>query len=218
MKYRKLTSSLALLVSLLPLTACALSGKAIDGKVLEEGTQQPIPSAIVVARWQGHLASWGHGKTVCYHVLTTTSDERGHFHFPAWKKDITEDWQKNIRPEDVLIDAYKPGYGLPTAPSQKREIVLLKPFTGTRGQRFQSLWRNFRATGCHAAGRSARNLYPLYKATYEESKPLAATDEEKRLLQIMRELTASAWIAEDDSRSTGEEQKLIKEFLRDHLP
>lgn len=173
---------LGLLLLCLPVAACALSGKAMEGKVLEEGTNRPIPDAIVVARWQGHLASWAHGKTVCYHVLTTTSDASGRYRFAAWKKDITEDWQKNVRPEHVLIDAYKPGYGLPTT-SQKREIVLLKPFTGTRGERVEYLKRVSSASGCPSAGTSEKNLLSLRRALLHEAKQLAETKSDQDVIE-----------------------------------
>jgi len=41
----------------IPLTACALSGEAIEGRVLEEGTNKPIPGAIVVVRWIGRTTT-----------------------------------------------------------------------------------------------------------------------------------------------------------------
>lgn len=172
-----------LTAALTPLTACAttLSSEPIQGQVLDEGTNNPISGAIVVARWQGHLASWGHGKTVCYHVLSTTSDENGHYRLPAWKKNITEDWQKNIRPENVLIDAYKPGYALPTAPSQKREDVLLKPFTGGRGERLAYLERIEYATRCPSAKESEPNLLPFYRVMHEEAKSLVITKDDQKV-------------------------------------
>lgn len=170
---------------LLPLQACALSGGPLQGKVMEEGTEKPIAGAIVVARWQGHLASWGHGKTVCYHVLSTTSDENGDYRLPAWKKDITEDWQKNIRPETVLIDAYKPGYGLPTAPSQKRGVVSLKSFIGTPGERIEYLLRVSSATRCGTTDESEKNLLPLKKTLYREATAIASSKEDQEKVETL---------------------------------
>ena len=93
--------ALGLAMVLSPLAACGLSGKAIEDQVLEADTNKPIPRAIVVARWQAHLGGWGHGKTVYFHVLTTFTDAQGHYRFPAWKKDATEDWQKHLSEEEV---------------------------------------------------------------------------------------------------------------------
>lgn len=187
MKHKAIPNFIALLCALLPLSACAtsLSGRAIDGKVTEEGTNKPISGAIVVARWSGHLASWGHGKTVCYHVLSTTSDENGDYRLPTWKKDITEDWQKNIRPETVLIDAYKPSYGLPTVPSQKREIVLLKPFAGTREERLEYLVRILGNTSCGAQDKSEENLIPLRRSLYKEAQALARTEDDRKAVEAI---------------------------------
>lgn len=187
---RNVLLSLIMLSGLSPLTACALSGEAIEGKVLEEGINKPIPEAIVVARWSGHLATFAHGKTVCYHVLSTTTDENGAYRFPAWKKKITEDWQKNVRPETVIITVHKPGYEEYRAPGYvrsevfKRNIRYLKPFTGTGKERFKYLERVFGSTGCGTNDGSNKNSIPFMKALYDEAKSIAQTQEEKRMLEF----------------------------------
>ena len=78
------------------LSACSLSGEAIDGKVIEEGSGKPIPDAIVVARWIGDLPGIADSKTVCYHVLSAKSDSQGNFDLPAWQKKAI-DWQRKIK-------------------------------------------------------------------------------------------------------------------------
>jgi len=167
-------------LSLLPLSACAgLSGGPIEGRVLEAGTNKPIAEAIVVARWEGHLASYAHGKTVCYHVLTTTTNGEGQYRFPAWNKDITEDWQKNIRPERVLIDAYKPGYRFHSAPEDRANDRVLAPFTGGRGERLEYL-SSFTGMQCGSRDNYSKQLAPLYRSIYEEARGLAVTKEERR--------------------------------------
>jgi hypothetical protein len=40
-----------------PLTGCALSGGPVEGRVLDYKTGEPIPEAIVVARWLATI--WG---------------------------------------------------------------------------------------------------------------------------------------------------------------
>ncbi len=175
----------------LPLPACALSGKAIEGTVLEEGTNKPVPEAIVIARWSGHLATFAHGKTVCYHVLSTTTDENGTYRFPAWKKKITEDWQKNVDPETVVITAHKPGYeeyrppGYVRTEEFKRNIRYLQPFTGGRGERLEYLKRVSGATGCSDKKEIERNLLPLYRALYEEAKGIAVTKEDREKVETL---------------------------------
>lgn len=184
-KPRKVPALVVALLALLPLPACAasLSGKAIEGKVLEEGTHQPIPDALVVARWQGHLATFAHGKTVCYHVLSTTTDKQGTYRFPAWKKDITEDWQKNVRPETVLITAHKPGHQWSSVLSEKGDVQYLKPSTLSRGERLEYLERLYGSTGCGSGGDSERNAIPFLRKLYDESLSLTQTAEDQRQVE-----------------------------------
>ena len=190
MKY--LIQLMLLMPLLLPLSACALSGKAIEGKVLEEGTNKPIPEAIVIARWSGHLATFAHGKTVCYHVLSATTDEHGAYRFPAWKKKITENWQKNVDPETVVVTAHKPGYeahrppGYARTEAFKQNVRYLKSFAGGREERLRYLERVFGSTGCGAQDESEKNLIPFLKMLYDEAQDLAQTKDDKKLVEFIR--------------------------------
>lgn len=167
-------------IGVLPLAACTgLSGGPIEGRVLEASTRKPIGDAIVVARWEGHLASYAHGKTVCYHVLTTKTNVEGRYQFPAWKKDIAEDWQKNIRPERVLIDVYKPGYRFHSVPQDRPNDRVLALFTGGREERLREIEHLKQSTvGCADPRANGKSLIPLYQALHDEAKPLAKTKEE----------------------------------------
>ncbi|WP_461573349.1 transthyretin-like family protein [Sulfuricaulis sp.] len=178
-----------LFVLWLPLTACAVSGDAIDGQVMKEGTNKPIPGAIVVVRWQGNAGGPVDSSTICYHVETATTDEQGRFHIKAWK--TTEEavglhttWYQRlfmgptIFDREVMTTAYRPGYTFSTKPSEKN-TVWLKPFTGTREERFKDLVRV--STSCGSAGESERNLLPLIKALYAEASSIATTAKEKEI-------------------------------------
>src|SRR3989344_5230385 len=184
MKY--LIQLMLLMPLLLPLTACALSGGASEGQVLEEGTNKPIPEAIVIARWSGHLATFAHGKTVCYHVLSATTDEHGAYRFPAWKKKITENWQKNVDPETVVVTAHKPGYeahrppGYARTAAFKQNVRYLKSFAGGREERLKTI--RTASVSCGSAGESQKNLLPLYRTLYEEARVLAVTKEDKTVV------------------------------------
>ncbi|MGH8766817.1 MAG: carboxypeptidase-like regulatory domain-containing protein, partial [Burkholderiales bacterium] len=92
----KLLRCMLMVLNLLPLTACALSGGPVVGQVVEEGTHKPIPGAIVVVRWRGDLPGFADSRTVCYHVASTVTDEAGRYRIPAWSKKAEKDWQKRI--------------------------------------------------------------------------------------------------------------------------
>lgn len=195
---------LLLIVTLcLPLQARALSGDAIEGKVLEEGTHKPIPEAIIVVRWSGHLASFAHGKTVCYHALSALTDENGVYHIPAWKKKITEVWQKNVRPETVIITVHKPGYeeyrppGYVRTEAFKQNIRYLKPFTGGREERLAHLKRVDESTRCNVESEQQKIRYPLIKALYEEAKAIAVTKQDIRTVNSLLYMVESMNLGEE---------------------
>ena len=196
------------------LPACAtFIGTDVEGQVLKEGTNKPVPEALVVVRWAGSTAAFVESRSVCVHVESTTSDAQGNFHTKSWvaQSDMASFPFTQVAP---VPTAYKPGY---VYVRKQDNVIYLKTFTGGREGRFQALWRIISATGCDAAGRSQKNLYPLYKAIYEEAKPLATTDEEKQRLRLIREIAAGAWIAQDTNMTTRESKMLIEEHLRDHL-
>jgi hypothetical protein len=147
-----ITRHLGLAALALLLQACRVTGDAIDGQVLEDGTNKPVPEAWVAARW---TCTGGHTHTVCYHVMVTATDKEGRYHFPAWSKE-----GNNYCVNDdsfVHFDVYKPGYAKTPGPRRysnsvtpqpprktsarsgtaldKREILYVKPLDGTREER-----------------------------------------------------------------------------------
>ncbi len=160
---------LALMSASLP--ACAkdffLASPAIEGQVVEAGTNKPIPGALVVVRWQGHVGWTG---TVCFHVETAISDGNGLYRIPAWHKPSP---YGDVRGAHYPV-AYKPGYE-DTVPVN--DTVRLKPFTGTRGERLGYLSRA--AVSCSHVKEIEIKLLPLYKALYDEANRIAVTREEK---------------------------------------
>ena len=204
-----------LLICLLFMTGCATMGGPVRGKVLDEASGEPIEGAIVVTRWIGHLASWAHGKTVCYHVESTVTEKTGDYHIPRWRDTNTEEWRSKIKPEEVYITAYKPGY----VGSEKREkgVQYLKVFEGAREERLDYL--KHLNVSCSQSGKSMRNLYPIYKSLYEEVKQLAETNEDQKWVQRFRKIAARSAVAEDgDTDMTViDMDKLIDAYTKEHL-
>jgi len=176
-----------ILFGLLPLTACAtLVGVATEGQVLEEGSEKPVPDAIVVVRWAGSLPAFAHAQSVCVHVQTATTDNEGRYHTKAWSAPSTVGpapiVQANVGPSAY---AYKPGYEYVDT---QGETVYLKPFTGGRGERLHELDRVVSSTSCGSAGSSYRNLYRIRQAVYHEAQSLARLDEERKRAHSFRQL------------------------------
>lgn len=187
--HKRFQSFLGVFLATFSLTACVLSGGPENGKVIDATTNTPVEDAIVVARWIGHLATWAHGSTNCYHVESTTTDKNGEFHIPKWEKNYTEDWQKNISPRYVDITAYKPGYQL--SPRQIEEqshlkgIYYIEPFKGAREERLEYLLRISSSTSCGEALTSENNLLPLQKALYKEANTIALTVEDEKKVETL---------------------------------
>ncbi len=170
---------LLLLLGLAALPACAkdffLASPAIEGQVVEVGTDKPIPGVIVVVRWQGHVGWTG---TVCFHVETAISDGNGIYRIPAWHKPSP---YGDVRGAHYPV-AYKPGYE-DTVPVN--DTVRLKPFTGTRGERLGYLSRVSSATRCGESGASEKNILPLKKLLYEEARSIATTAEDQDKVETL---------------------------------
>jgi len=179
----RINAAVYLLLTLLcasPLSACAgVSGGPIDGVVREESTNKPIPGAIVVVLWKHHQ---GYSGTVCYHVETATADESGRYHIPKWSNPSDT---RTLKDPYIAVDAYKSGYGLPTQPSQKREEVLLAPFTGGRAERLEYLLRVSSGTRCGTKDESEKNLLPLKKALYEEGASAASNERDQEKIETL---------------------------------
>lgn len=169
----KLIRVFFLLLLFLPLWGCSLSGDVIEGKVIDESTGKPMAGAIVVARWLGDVLAWpADSQTVCFHVLTATTDDDGNYRMPAWRK------KSEIGPvfdQQHYVNAYKFGYEFATR--KPDNTVYLRPFSGTREERFEYLSRI--AESCSHRQQIEINLLPLYKALYEEARTLAITRDEK---------------------------------------
>lgn len=199
----------------------SLSGKAITGQVIDGSTNRPLPGAIVVATWEGDIASFPESRRTCYHVASAKSDDQGFYRVPGWKKNITAKWQKNLVGTQVHLLAFHTGYthGYRVLDGTRKEDIpfIMSPDKRAREARLEDLWTIFSSMSCDQGGRSGQDLLPLFEAVFYESKKLATTDKDKQTLKLMRELAASAWIHRDEPLTGDQEIRLREQFLRDHL-
>lgn len=159
------------------ISACALSGDAISGKVLEASTSKPIKNAIVVAHWDGAVSSLADSQTVCVHVDVTTTDAQGSYRFPAWFKRSKVGPVSDAGP---VVNVYKRGYEQVVDESESESIHRLKVFTGNRRERFEYLARQFGAGECD--DESAKNALPYLRAIALEAQMIAETPNENRIV------------------------------------
>lgn len=212
-------------ILLAPLSACALSGEAIEGNILEEGTNKPLANVIVVALWSGDLWAIVESQTVCVHVESAVTDAQGSFRLPAWRKDSKIGWVRNLEP---TLSAHYPGYNplritpLPTSERLVRygqfplehglfgikpTTLYMAPFTGTRGERLEYLSRVSGSTGCGTQDESQKNLIPLRMALYEEAKNIAATKGEKQIVNNLLQSVEWLELGSDKSWENWEKRK-----------
>ena len=147
---------------------------------MEEGTRTPLSDVIVVATWHGTVSSLAGGTGICFHVESTTTDAKGHYYIPAWKKQT-----KFARSKDQFVDVivYKSGYQWPDKVLEKGNESYLSLAKETSGERLAHLSRV--AISCSDKRDIDINLLPLYKALYKEAKNLAVTKEDKDVVETL---------------------------------
>ena len=192
--------------------------------MLDYKTGEPIPGAIVVARWLATIV--GSGQGTCVQVETAVSDGKGKYRIASWQRTPPA----LILGAGLELDVYRPGYESVHAPvvyaglepnkwivyrrdppneilhtfpdeasakaATHPEDVYLKVFTGSASARFEYLrGRVVSGMSCHGAGTSERNRYPLVRAAFQEAKPLAVTKEQQKSLGLLRDIALSTWLA-----------------------
>lgn len=169
---------LVVLMNFAPIQACAYSGGPLEGTVLEEGTNQRIPDAIVVVLWRGTAFGFGHTQTVCLHGESATTDGQGRYYISRWRKSIEP---AGVRGLEKVIVSHKPGHQWSSASSTKNEVQYLRRFVGTREERLAYLKQVEYATRCPNAKELEKNFLVFYRTLHEEAKSLVVTMDEQRI-------------------------------------
>ena len=111
----------------------------------------------------------------------------------------------------LVFDQRHPSDALGTFRDEQRANEATQPttkylrlFKGAQEQQFEYLSFNvYSGMSCPESGASSRNLYPLYKAAYQEAKPLAKMPQQQKRLRSMRSTAAAVWIGPSDSARAG---------------
>ncbi len=167
-----------IIASVSPLSARAYSGGPLDGYVLEERTNKPIPGAIVVVRWQGTAFSFVDTHTVCMHVESATTDDQGRYHIASWRKSAEPVGVRNLEP---IVTAHKAGYERSGVLAKKQDFEFLKRITGGESERLSYLERIEYATRCPNAEESEKNLLPFYRELHKEALSHVVTKDDQKV-------------------------------------
>lgn len=172
---------LGVLAALVSLSACATKPlTAPQGRVLEEGTNRPVSEAIVVGLWYGSVTHVVEGRTVCYHVESTTSDAAGTYRLPSTEKEHKYQDGDHY----ILVTAYKAGYE--RSPNDRSLYdERLKPSPASPGERLEYLTRLASATRCSESGASEKQLVSLRRGLYAEAKEIAVSSADKDKVETL---------------------------------
>lgn len=218
---KKLLRLTTMLLALLPLTACGVSSKPIEGQVVDAETKKPIAGAIVIARWRGTYSALVDTHTSCYHVETATTDKDGYYKIPGW-------WEMPKGPffseDSMVLDAYKPGYekywpvGYDRTEDFKNNVLYLMPFKGTKEERLKYLMHMSGLAECYAVG-DAKVLFPIQKALYQEANGIASTAQDQDAVQWIRRKAVLSWKRSEVALTDSEVDALIRNdpFLKEQL-
>ena len=189
------------------------SGKELRGVIVNADTGEPIPDAIVVAKWITSTGTAGGSELVCFHAGTATTNAAGEYYMPAWreKNPFSAKYER-----DIFVYAYKAGYRwhyrFPPEEGYITQYITdkLVPFHGTAKERLEYLDHVGRNLLCFSGGESKKALLPLQKALLEEARSLAKSESDP-VVDLLRDIVAQTEtkLAEihDPSKGINETQK-----------
>jgi hypothetical protein len=148
-----------------------LGDSEVKGVVIHADTKQPIPNAVVVARWRGHRAGLVGGVSICYHAETAVSDQNGQFVVPAWEDHGSIKHSGRVSDKELELFAYKQGYDYVLRQRHWRATILMREFVGTNEEKARLLNPGY---PCGTEDGSFRNLRPWFLAMLVEAETFTA--------------------------------------------
>jgi hypothetical protein len=114
--FRRMLGACVVLVWTLTLPACAAlvppySAEAIEARVVDADTKQPLEGVIVTANWElrgGGLALGGSTAVGQIQVMEAVTDQNGRFFFPAWGP--IKQFKGELHDKDPQLLFFKSGY------------------------------------------------------------------------------------------------------------
>src|ERR1700694_5192126 len=240
---KRATLSLSVVILAHSVAGHALSGGPVDGQVLAYDTGNPIGGAFVAARWVGDLLSGRsvcvHVETAVsdelgrYHIGPWTQTPTSPVDGTARTLEVYKaGYETTFSPLDyvgyegktwVVFNRDRP-YVVPQTFRDEESArqathpthVYVKRFVGTTTERLHFIRdAAFASIGCNSGGASQRNLYPLQKAAFREAKLLATTAEHEKLLNNMRAIATSTWLALPPNVPDPDPLTFPEQFMRD---
>jgi hypothetical protein len=158
--------------------------------------RSPMPSLSLTGQAEPEALSTV--KVDDWHVDTARTDNEGHYHIDAWTLSspmigITD----NLDAPGIW--AYKRGYlAIDDGHRLMRDVVWMRPFTGTTDERMNELWLLVGGSSCGGIGiDSEKNLYRLYAPILDEAQSIATTPEHLAISSRIEKWTTEALVNHD---------------------
>lgn len=174
--------ALLLLGLLVAESACTLSvsGTAMQGRVVDEATGNPIQGALVIAQWSGDVGGPVQSSQTCFHLEIATTDADGRYRIPGWSRRPVADWEGGffgLRNIEVTRRTYKDGYAQLRYDPRDSRTILMTPFRGTPDERIDYLSRQG-TPGCGREDGSLTQELLLWSAICTEARQIPAAREQ----------------------------------------
>lgn len=191
-KYRIYLISLIALI----LNACGLLGThypEMHGRVMHEVYDKPLSHTVVVALWKGKEVQNNLEKEVCYHVETSTSDDKGYFSFAEWREPSS---YGHLKDKAIHVFAFRRYYRTSELTSEilkhKNNIYYLtkpRPIDDeikAREDRLKYLQLLVGKTTCDLKGESRTNLRTFFSEIIEEAELIAVSDKDRQVVEKLK--------------------------------
>jgi hypothetical protein len=164
----------------------ALAWGTIEGQVLDDETDQPVPGAIVVAAWNAVRSNWAtDAHSVCLHVETAMADASGHYRLQEWQG-WSSPSHRFLIGRSLSLLAYKSKYEPSSRQRPTAATIYLKPFRGASDQWFNLSWGQF---DCSAGTDDSRgNLFRVFSAIATDARSLANTRQDRDRADYLEQL------------------------------
>jgi hypothetical protein len=192
---------------------------ALEGRVLDAQTGEPIEGALVVARWIGHDR---YSNTQCFHVAVAETDAYGRYHMAPWSNEQGSAYLIDQRQSIGYV--YRKDYWeselTQERESYRRGVYFMESNTRDSAERLRYLRKLVNAVACGEHELDERNArYKWLTGIYAEAKNTMKTDSDREVVENIRYYSAEM-LAHPAGTSTSyqERQRLIGQYMKEHFP
>lgn len=164
------------------------------GQVIDSGNGRPLQGVYVMAMWHASAFNPVDSRTVCYNFAITQTDKDGQYSLPvfSWRGlwPLFSDRQR-------YKDFYLAGYENFSDDDFTGAVIKMRRTKDIVEKRLNDLITRQSYATCMSESDEKEQLLPVYKAKYEEGRSIAATPEEKKLVETLRGIQLSTELGHD---------------------